>query len=217
MTIQRETIRTALVRFAKSNATDVRQYQELRESRAGTYNTAVEAAVAAGGNAKAFEEVFEEVFEDIRQDRGGIAVELGCAIAARKGDNGEPVYRIPSGMSAAKSILTRALERKVALQDDDGAPRAYNAIRSDVLELARREARRKDDPTKQRRRLTMDVLAEMRTRTKGLDAEQLAELHDRLAEAWQAVAGSPIKVNAKRRQVTKVTASGRRSKARRAA
>lgn len=95
----------------------------------GNYSGVMVAAMVAG-TADTFAEVCDGLFEDIRANKGGIAKRLKCAAGDAK-DGEKPSFKIPSGMSTAKSVILASFKYGVDLGTRE-APESFNAVRKAV-------------------------------------------------------------------------------------
>lgn len=142
--------------------------QELDAARAGMYTHGVLAAIAAKGDAKAFSETCETLADDFRFNRRGIAVKFNCEQAKDKQGkdkvdaDGNPIYKVPSSLSAMRSHLTQAIEHGVDL-GTASKPNPYRAIK-DAKDVAKAEAATAnlsaDDKAKQATRETLLAIAD---------------------------------------------------------
>lgn len=113
---------------------DVRvETDALKGKREGAYSLYVKAAIAAG-SVEALGIASDKLFAAIRKDGKVRGKDIGAKLNKEK-----TAYVVPSAISAAKSYLSDALKSKVPLTDDEGAPRAYTAIRNDVMHIKREE------------------------------------------------------------------------------
>jgi hypothetical protein len=112
------------------------EQQKLGEERKGAYALYVQAAREAG-KAEVLEAASVDLFRMIRETGQIDGQSLNCK---RNKDGSQ--YIVPSAISAAKSVLTAALTGGVELEEE-GEPRSFRAIRTDVQEIARK-AREKD-------------------------------------------------------------------------
>lgn len=113
---------------------DVRaEADALKGKREGAYTLYVKAAIAAG-SVEALGIASDKLFAAIRKDGKVRGRDIGAKLN-REGT----AYAIPSSVSSAKSYLMDALAHKVPLTDAEGAPRAYTAIRNDVMLIKREE------------------------------------------------------------------------------
>jgi hypothetical protein len=95
-------------------------------TRDGAHDMAVDAAIACG-DWESFEPVIAELERQIRENVDGAA----DAWQAKPGKS-EGRFIVPNTVSHIKSRIKKAFELGVPLTDDDGQPRAFNAIKADV-------------------------------------------------------------------------------------
>lgn len=97
----------------------------LNEKTAGVYTTFTALAIDCE-DSESFAEIIEAYFDLVRTNHEGLAVVAKCDPAKKEG-----TFKVPSSMSAAKSVMLGAFEHGIDLQGEDG-PRAYTAIAKDV-------------------------------------------------------------------------------------
>ena len=116
---------------------------QLVEARAGMYLNGVKAAIAAKGDADTFNEVCGRVADEFRANVNGIAVKYGCeqqkdTKSKPKVDaDGNPIYCVPSALSAVRTHLTQAIEFGIDMGTAK-APKPYTAIK-DAKDVAKAE------------------------------------------------------------------------------
>jgi hypothetical protein len=106
---------------------------QLEEARGGMYACMMQSAIVAGSKEAWLIEV-EQLEDDFRSNKRGIAVKFNCPRAVDKDDNprekdGKPVYRVPSSLSTAKSVIGQALDRGTDLGTEK-KPESFGAIRT---------------------------------------------------------------------------------------
>lgn len=150
---------------------DVRaETDALRGKREGAYSLYVKAAIAAG-SVEALGMASDRLFAAIRKDGKVKGRDIGAKLN-REGT----AYVIPSAVSSAKSYLMDALAHKVPLTDAEGAPRAYTAIRGDVMLIKREEkeaAKSSTDKVQEAAKRAADVLKSIAATVAKLDCSGL--------------------------------------------
>lgn len=174
--------------FIAAHSQDVAAAEALVQQRAGTYTHAVRAAIAADGDDVEFGKACDEIMDMIRSNTDDMAIECGAQLSARPAADGSQQWRVPSGVSAAKSMLMTAMQLGVPLTE--GArktPRAYNAIRTDVIALRAEASLQTETRTDTQRREVRAAIKELLKRLRRMDEETLDHLHAMLmAEVEEA-------------------------------
>lgn len=155
--------------------------QRAGEKAKGAYTMAVEAAVLAR-NADVLESAYDSVFEEIRTTGklvGADGKAHGVNAKANKEGTG---YLIPSAISSAKSYLLEAMSRAIPLTED-GEPRAFSAIRKDVMTAKEQERRQSATGDEALRIATLDMLAALTEAVRTSEGAKLAALHERVSKA----------------------------------
>jgi hypothetical protein len=107
---------------------------QLEEARGGMYACMMQSAIVAGSKEAWLTEV-ETLEADFRANKRGIAVKFNCERAVdkdgndRNDANGKPVYRVPSSLSTAKSVIGQAIDRDIDLGTEK-KPESFGAVRT---------------------------------------------------------------------------------------
>lgn len=105
---------------------------EAREAGEGVYSRMTR--IAANMTQSKFKVAAEKVLKTFNDNEGGCAEQAG--LEPKQSGKG---YKIPSAVSSAKSTLLSAHKYKVEMVEEDGEPRSFSAIRTEVTEARRAE------------------------------------------------------------------------------
>lgn len=133
-------VRSLLASAALSQVKASAAVQAAQEKAKGAYALFVEAAIEAK-TPDTLAEAADDLFTEIRST-GKVKGENGKAVSiGAKANKDGTGYLVPSAISAAKSYMLDAMTRSIPLVED-GKPRAFSAIRTDVqtAKQAEREA-----------------------------------------------------------------------------
>lgn len=113
---------------------------ELNTDRQGNYDAAMSIAIEAG-DAATFSAAWDGWIKDLQTNADGIAVACKC-VTGKPAKDGTVLYKIPSGLKSAVSVIKGAMALGIALVDDKGKARSFNAVRDDktAAEAAKSEA-----------------------------------------------------------------------------
>lgn len=103
---------------------------KLEAESAGTYTSAMKAAQLAG-NLDTFKAEWSSFEDKIRGNVDGIAKACGCSRGKDSAGKYKDTWTIPSSFMAVKSVIIKAFEHGVPLVDEKGAPRSYNAVKTE--------------------------------------------------------------------------------------
>ena len=153
---------------------------QLEEARGGMYACMMQAAAVAG-NKEAFIAEVETLESDFRSNKRGIAVKFNCEQAIdrdkkpRVDANGNPIYRVPSSLSTAKSVIGQAFDRGTDVGTEK-KPSSFGAVRTAnklAKEAEEKAAMSKDD---KRAAEAAELLAEVSNMLTGIEGKALTAL-----------------------------------------
>ena len=154
--------------------------QQLEDARGGMYACMMQAAAVAG-NKEAFIAEVETLEADFRSNKRGIAVKFNCEQAIgrdkkpRVDDKGNPVFRVPSSLSTAKSVIGDAFDRGTDVGTEK-KPSAFSAVRTANKVAREAEAKASMSADDKRAAEAGELLAEVSNMLTGIEGKALTAL-----------------------------------------
>jgi len=182
MSKQTDTL-TLLTNAALSLNKASKAISKAKETEAGSYSIAVQAADKAG-SAKVLGEAFATLFNRIRTD-GKFAVQCGAEKVSKPKPNG-PRYKVPSGLMSAKSVTLGAFEYGVSFSDENGL-RSFGAIRKDYSEAKAAAKLAELSGDEKTRHDLCEMLDSIKASVSDFGADGLAELFAAVTDIHNAV------------------------------